>query len=132
MPEPVARPPTERNAAKPSRPEIKRTIHEHLDLEPGRTAQLHSPHSALDTVAQLDLTNTGNTRKIAGPLPQRPDGQLRTEDVHAQSITHPPLTLIVCPVTNDESAPARNDTTAASSAGVPRRLIDWWSITKAV
>ena len=72
------------------------------------TATNSSPVSAPAALPEITAKLSQTCVVIARPL--------------VQLITQPPLTSIVWPVTNEESGPVRNATTAASSSGAPRRF----------
>lgn len=117
MPEPGRRTPADADVVELGEPDVHRPVDQHIKTGPAPGAELKNPDAPLDAVIQHHRPHaTGRGQVARVPL----DHLAAEIPVHA--ITHPPLTSIVCPVTNEASGPARNDTTAASSSGVPRRL----------
>ena len=96
------------------------------------SSPVSAPAALPEITAKLSQTPTVIAPSVTGvpgqhrPAPPRSPFR-ESRRVHA--ITQPPLTSIVWPVTKEESGPARNATTAASSSGAPRRFSAWWSRT---
>src|SRR6266498_994825 len=130
MPESGRGPPADADVVELGQAEVHRPVDENIEAQPAAGAELQHADAALAAVIEHDCADDAGRGEVAGRALDRPAAGLGGTGAH--DITHPPSTPIVWPVTNAESGPARNDTTAASSAGVPRRLSAcrsstyWW------
>jgi hypothetical protein len=92
-----------------------------IEREARAGAELQSAHAGLATIVKDHFPDAAHCGQIAGSSFQ--SGKAEFSPVKVHLITQPLSTAMVCPVTNNESGPHKKETTAATSSGLPRRLL---------